>query len=394
MRESAAIGIIGAGQLGRMLWQAATQKLGLQASVYGLDPASPAGDAGATGVRGKLTDAAGLLEFSRSVDHVVIESEFIPPAVLEEILRSDQGQKWAPSIGSLLRVQSKLEQKRLWSALEVPTSEWKVLEHSSDRSGALDSALADGLWVAKAARNGYDGRGTLIGCPSRQELELFCERNPASEIYLERRIEFRRELAIVGCRDRQGRIHAYPLVESRQYRGVCERVMSLEPVELERLQPQALGILATILEPLDWVGVLAVEFFETQQGGLLVNEIAPRVHNTGHTTLDAARRSQFDVHLRAVAGLPLDPRDFETTPSFAMLNLLGPEGVTGTLPRIELDSATDYGKRSSSPLRKLGHWNWFSEEPVGRSQVESVLDGMDRKWKEWATSRIREGEKK
>jgi 5-(carboxyamino)imidazole ribonucleotide synthase len=376
-----------------MLWQAATQKLELKAAVYGLDPTSPAADAGATGVRGKLTDAAALVEFSRSVDHVVIESEFIAPSVLEAIVASDQARKWAPSIGSLLHVQSKLEQKRLWSALSVPTSEWKVLEDSSDRAAALATALADGLWVAKAARNGYDGRGTLIGRPSKQEIELFCERNPASEIYLEKRIDFRRELAIVGCRDRQGRVHAYPLVESRQTRGVCERVMSLEAVDLDRLQPQSLSILTKILERLDWVGVLAVEFFETHQGELLVNEIAPRVHNTGHYTLDAARRSQFDVHLRAVAGLPLEPRDFETMPSFAMLNLLGPEGVTGTMPRIELDpAANDYGKRSSTPLRKLGHWNWCSEESVERSRIESLLDGMDRAWKEWARSRIRKGE--
>jgi 5-(carboxyamino)imidazole ribonucleotide synthase len=388
------IGIIGAGQLGRMLWQAATQKVGLKASVYGLDPASPAADAGATGVRGSLTDVAALLEFSRSVDQVVIESEFLPPAVLEALSASDQAQKWTPSMGSLLQVQSKLEQKRLCSALEVPTSEWQALQLSGDRSSSLAAALEGGQWVAKAARGGYDGRGTLIGRPSRQELELFCERNPAAEVYLEKRIEFRRELAIVGCRDRQGQVHAYPLVESRQYRGVCERVMSLELADLGRMQPQALSILTKILEHLDWVGVLAIEFFETSTGELLVNEIAPRVHNTGHYTVDAARSSQFEVHLRAVAGLPLENSDFKTAPSFAMLNLLGPEGITGTLPKIDLESACDYGKRTSTPLRKLGHWNWRSEVPLARLQIESVLDGMDRTWKEWARSRIREGEQK
>jgi 5-(carboxyamino)imidazole ribonucleotide synthase len=359
---------------------------------------SPAARVGAQGVAGALDDLEGLSRFCRSVDRVVIESEFIDAQILEALAQTDLASRWIPPLSALLLTQSKLEQKRLWQQFGLPSAEWR--EWSVPRnhaSEALVAALAGGDWVAKSAKNGYDGRGTLIGSVGLEQAQLFFRRHPESEVYLEKRVPYRRELAIVGCRDARGQIFAYPLVETRQYRGVCERVLSLDLQEQSSLQVQAERCLTRILEALEWRGVLAVEFFETAEGELLINEIAPRVHNSGHFTLAAAGQSQFHAQVCIALDRPLSAEDFRTSVSFGMVNLLGSEAASGAVPMIEglereasvkfsagfPQPPKDYGKRHSTPLRKLGHWNWVSPRGCSREEIEATLNEMSACWRAW-----------
>jgi 5-(carboxyamino)imidazole ribonucleotide synthase len=214
--------------------------------------------------------------------------------------------------------------------------------------------------MAKASRGGYDGKGT-VPVADQQALESLLDHVLPSDWILEEMVPFEQELALVACRDRQGNVACWPLVQTHQHQQICDWVVLPAPVN-QAVQAFARNVAASLLTGLDYVGVLAIEFFYGP-AGLQVNEIAPRTHNSGHVTIEACRCSQFAQQVRIVAGLPMGSTD-SRVPGALMVNLLGLEqefseqeqrerlAALAALPGAHLHW---YGKAQAAPGRKLGH---------------------------------------
>jgi 5-(carboxyamino)imidazole ribonucleotide synthase len=242
--------------------------------------------------------------------------------------------------------------------------------------------------MAKASRGGYDGKGTLP-IADQGALEGLLERVDPADWILEERVVFERELSIVACRDREGNVVCFPLVETSQHGQVCDWVVFPAPVN-HGVDALARNIAASLLTALDYVGVMAVELF-LGPAGLQVNEIAPRTHNSGHLTIETCRCSQFSQQVRVVAGLPMGRPD-PLVPGALMVNLLGPDQVVPTdeeerrlaslaaLPDAHLHW---YGKTSRTPGRKLGHLTLLlrhTDRDARQAELERLLEQVRRIW--------------
>ncbi len=387
-----AFGILGGGQLARMLAQAAASQ-GLSIAVFAARSSNPAVAVSERRFFGELQDRIALRSFFAACDGVVFESEFAPCDLLKE---ASQGLsvEFFPSLSILFELQDKLRQKEICRRLGLPFTEYRSLEEGLSPEVQLNQAVeAFGhSFVLKWAQLGYDGYGTYVSPDAwndeaRAQALDFLRR--ASEkkvpVFVEEKIPFRRELAMVGVRSTQGEFAHYPLVISRQREGMCRSVVGPAvglgaEAETERQAAQAVRRLA---EELGLVGAFAIEFFETADGGLLINEIAPRVHNSGHFTLDASETSQFENHWRAVQGRPLGST--RCAPGFAMLNLLGPSFpvASGALvpPEPTMHSHLHwYGKEESRPRRKLGHLNARTEKIEEVPSLERELEEVESRW--------------
>jgi len=256
----------------------------------------------------------------------------------------------------------------------------------------------DGECVFKWAQQGYDGKGSWISqsasssSPSNEaQAVAFCRSaiDRRLPLFVERKISFRRELALVACRSRRGEFAAYPLVVTEQKQGICHRVRgpAIAFGVSDTLERQARSFAQKVADSIPLEGVFAVEMFETDRGELLVNELAPRVHNSGHFTQDASRVSQFENHLRAVLGLSLGQTDSE--PAFAMLNLLGPQGLPASGretrpplpfvgPRLHLHW---YGKTVARPGRKMGHLNAVARQPGELPSLLLEMTDLEERWR-------------
>ena len=329
---------MGGGQLARLLALAA-HPLGLNTRVLVAnadDPAAQVTDAVLTG--SKPADYAG---FVSGLSHVTFESEFIDVAALEDL-----PDVFFPSLAAIGVIQDRLSQKRLLDQHRIPTSPWVEAATEAD----LDKVPFGEGYVLKARRFGYDGYGTFPvksgGTPDPRWRERLNNGFIAEEF-----VNFRRELATSFVRGCDGTFRALPLVESVQVDARCFSVRG--PVTHQGL-PKLTKQFKRLMNELDYVGILAVELFDVG-GRLIVNELAPRVHNSAHYSQDALTCSQFEYHLRAGLGLPL-PKVHLRAPGFAMVNLLGEGG------EVRLNYAHDgwlhwYGKRENRAGRKLGHVN-------------------------------------
>jgi phosphoribosylaminoimidazole carboxylase len=309
---------------------------------------------------GSLDDARSIKMFSEVQDYILIENEFLDPELLAQ-------NKLIPSAKTILLSQNKLSQKKIFCENSIPTADFTIVKSFSD--------LSEG--VLKTARGGYDGKGTFFIdqktlLDSAQSLIEFIKNNALSGLYLEKRIAFKKELAMVFCQTTDELFH-YPLVETIQSEGTCLWVKSLP--NSPALTEQAFNIGQMISKLFQFKGVFAVEFFLDTHDKLLVNEIAPRVHNSGHFTLDACPVSQFEAHVRASLDLPLQKSDFEAKTPFVMMNFLGRHPKSGTSPSIKI---YDYGKRDVRPKRKMGHANLV--DPSARSSDE-LVERMKREMK-------------
>jgi 5-(carboxyamino)imidazole ribonucleotide synthase len=338
---------------------------------------------------------------------ISFENEWVPLAELEA-LRQD-GIRFVPDLDALAPLTSKLQQRLLLDRLHLPAPRWCSLEaalpspHTANSTGGespggleveappapAGPSLPRGFrfpLMAKAATGGYDGRGTRV-LREQSELEsLIASVNPAEWI-LEERISFERELAMVACRDRHGGVECYPLLQTHQHERVCEWVQ-YPAVADHGVRAAARNVAASLLTALDYVGVLAIEFFYGP-AGLLVNELAPRTHNSGHLTIEAFRCSQFEQQARIVAGLPMVPPE-AAWPGALMVNLLGYEtAVSDYAPQRRALAALPgavlhwYGKRQARPGRKLGHITLRLESRSPRELVterERRLAELRRIW--------------
>ncbi len=357
------IGIIGGGQLGRMLFEASIP-LDLKLHFY-VRPR----DEGVLGVApcvtvGELTPE-GLLDFASQCDVISFEHELTPPESLKALL--DSGVILAPSAYAMSQASDKSSQRALFERLGAPTIP-SVQVSDLDALRIALSTFSDTA-VIKATRGGFDGRGLRFVDPGTFDPAGMSFAHP---YLVEPLCEVTGEFAVVVVRDRQGDHRSYPPIATRQENGIC--VAAWAPAT--ELDPTT-GVSATeltvaIADELDLVGVLAAEFFQTPDG-YLVNEIAPRVHNTGHLTIEAAATSQFENHLRAISGLPLGSTHLVS--SAAMANLFG------TLPPLPYLLPTDgtrlhlYGK-SARDGRKVGHLTALA--PTVEGALAQVLSTQTR----------------
>jgi 5-(carboxyamino)imidazole ribonucleotide synthase len=345
------IGILGSGQLGRMLALAAG-KLGLKTHVY-CDASGPAFDVATARTTAKFDDAASLDAFARAVDAVTYEFENIPLATvthLEGLVPVRPGSK------ALACAQDRLNEKQLARGLGAMTADFASVDSLDELHKRLAGQIAAPC-VLKTRRFGYDGKGQakILSVADAEAAWLSIGAKPA---ILEQFVAFTREVSVVAVRGADGAFEAYDVTENEHRDHILHR--SVVPAKLQRQTAiSAVEIASRIAEALDYVGVFAVEFFaleSTRGEALYVNEIAPRVHNSGHWTMDACLCSQFENHIRAVAGWPLGSTRRHADAE--MINLIGAEANAWAQIAGEHGASVHlYGKRDARPGRKMGHVN-------------------------------------
>jgi 5-(carboxyamino)imidazole ribonucleotide synthase len=350
------VGVIGGGQLARMMIPAAIN-LGIELRVFAETEGESA--ALATTTIGDFRNAQEVLAFAEGVDVVTFDHEHVPQPVLQELVAA--GVAVRPGPEALLYAQDKLLMRQRLTELGVPVPDWAAVE-SAEELGAF---LADhgGRAVVKPARGGYDGHGVRVVVDAHDADDWFttlAEDANGGALLVEELVSFRRELAQSVARRPSGEIMAWPVVESVQHDGVCAEVIAPAPFASVKIADAASDIAYTIAQRLGVTGVLAVELFETTDDRLLVNELAMRPHNTGHWSIDGSTTSQFEQHLRAVLDLPLGATGFRD-PWSVMINVFGgpPSGtmtdrypaVLGSRPTVKVHN---YGKQPR-PGRKVGH---------------------------------------
>lgn len=345
------VGLLGGGQLAQMLAQAA-QPLGLPVSVLTASKTDPAALVCGDTVLGSLEDEADLKKFLTSLDAVTFESEFINSAKL--LACSPAGLHIFPNLNAVETIQDRLTQKQLLDRYKIPTSPWVGVAGREEFETARQK-FSEGF-VLKKRRFGYDGYGTYIFKNGQGDEKAL---NKGGHGFIaEKFVDFKKELAFGIARSRTHGSVILPLVESVQKHARCYSVVG--PVKHPKLAALAKSI-SKMMTDLDYQGLLTIELFETVKGQLLVNELAPRVHNSGHYSQNALTCSQFEYHWRAGLDWPL-PKVEVVRPGFAMVNLLG-EGGNVSLSKKALGALHWYGKTENRPGRKLGHINVLGKNP-------------------------------
>ncbi len=349
LAPGAVIGILGGGQLGRMLSIAAA-RIGFRCHIYDPSPEPPAGDVAHAVTTAAWGDEGALAAFARAVDLVTWEFENVPLGTAQ-FLEARVPVRPAPR--ALEVAQDRVGEKDFVNSLGVATAPWRAVETAE----ALTAALAEigAPAILKSRRLGYDGKGQVrIETPAAAPAAWDALRRPA---VLEQLVPFRRELSVIAARGRDGRVVCYDPGENLHRDGILRR--TTVPAAIDAAQRRAaVDIADRILTALDYVGVMAVELFEARDGRLLVNEIAPRVHNSGHWTIEACLVDQFQNHVRAISGWPLG--DGRRHADAVMENLIGDEVCRW--PEIAADPTAAlhiYGKRGIRPGRKMGHVTWI-----------------------------------
>ncbi|MEO7027495.1 MAG: 5-(carboxyamino)imidazole ribonucleotide synthase [Caulobacteraceae bacterium] len=346
------IGILGGGQLGRMLAMAAA-RLGFDTAVLTPQPDSPAARVAAHSILAPHDDPAGLAELARLADVVTYEFENVPAAAIETLTRA--GAEVAPGARPLAIGQDRVLEKTFINKADVATVAFAPVDSADDLRGAMRRLGAPLL--LKTRRGGYDGKGQVWVGRAKDAEGAFASVGERPCI-AEAPADFRRELAIIAARGRDGEVAFYPLTESHHENGILRRTVA-PAAATPALVAAAERIAATLLSALEYVGVIGVELFETVGGALLVNEFAPRVHNTGHWTLDGCPVDQFEQHIRAIAGWPLGPT--EARAYVEMTNLLGDDIARWPQLAENPDARVwFYGKGEACPGRKMGHVNRLS----------------------------------
>jgi 5-(carboxyamino)imidazole ribonucleotide synthase len=308
------VGVVGAGQLARMM-QPAAIALGIGIKVFGEAEGASAHQA-VTKV-GDYSDYGQLLDFAKTVDVITFDHEHVPTAILEQLVA--EGFTVRPAAQALKHAQNKLTMRRRLAELGLPQPIWQAAKTEAEIGSFL--AAHGPKIVIKTPIGGYDGKGVRV-VSSTEEVSDWLEAIDSfgGELLLEEKVDFVGELAQLSARSPSGEFRAWPLVATYQDSGVCSEVIA--PAPDSNLHEQALRIAQSVAEGLGVVGVMAVELFQSRSGEILVNELAMRPHNSGHFSIDASVTSQFEQHLRAVLDFPLG--DTSSTSKFAvMINLLG-----------------------------------------------------------------------
>ena len=346
----ATIGILGDGQLGRMLSQAAS-RLGFRVAIFGPDKGSPAAQVSLASKVAAYSDEHALAKFSEGCDVVTFEFENVPAGSLDFLTM--KGAVVAPSSKALRITQDRVLEKSFAREAGIGTVDFFEINSLEDLVEAYkNSPTSEAL--LKTRREGYDGKGQVWIRRPEEAAQAFATLGGRAAI-LECKSDFVREISVVAARGWDGAIQTFPIGENRHVHGILSTTLAPAHVP-QAVQAEAGDIARKVLEGLDYVGVLAVELFVLPGDKLLLNEIAPRVHNSGHWTQDGCLCDQFEQHIRAVAGWPLGDASARCT--VEMTNLLGPDILDW--PRLSAEPRARlyvYGKDEPRPGRKMGHIN-------------------------------------
>ncbi|WP_289045196.1 5-(carboxyamino)imidazole ribonucleotide synthase [uncultured Olleya sp.] len=348
------LGILGGGQLGKMLLYN-TRKFDIQ--TYVLDPSNeaPSRMACNTFIQGDLMDYDTVYNFGKQVDVLTIEIENVNVNALETL--EEEGIKVFPSAKTLKQIQNKATQKLFYQDHNLPTAPFSRYAYLSEIEDAISNDALSFPFVWKAAQFGYDGNGVKI---VRQLSDL--NDLPKGECIAEQLVPFKNELAVIVARSANGETKTYPVVEMEFHPEANQVEYVICPARVSpEIAQKAQDVALKTSKAYDHVGLLAVELFLTNDDTILINEVAPRPHNSGHQTIEASYTSQFEQHIRAILGLPLGSTD--NTVAGVMVNLVGAEGHTGQVKyqNIETIMAMNgvtphiYGKQQTRPFRKMGH---------------------------------------
>jgi 5-(carboxyamino)imidazole ribonucleotide synthase len=342
------VGILGGGQLGRMLAMAAAE-LGLSCHIYCPDPKSPAFAVAAARTIAPYEDEAALAAFASAVDVVTYEFENVPVATARFLM---QRVPVFPDSRSLEIAQDRLAEKQMMTDLGIAVPPFAAVNTQTDIYSALGRIGRPA--ILKTRRFGYDGKGQAL-IRSGDDLVAAWRAIGEAAAILEAFVVFEREISVILVRARDGTLRAYDIAENRHAGGILAE--TTVPAQVTpQTAAEAVAIAEKIAAALNHVGVLVVEMFVTTDGGLLVNEIAPRVHNSGHWTSDACLSSQFEQHIRAISGWPL--ADTNRHSDVTMTNLIGDDVAKRAEILAEPGARLHlYGKAEARPGRKMGHVN-------------------------------------
>ena len=348
------LGILGGGQLGKMLL-AETRKFDIQ--TYVIDPSNEAPGKFACNkfFQGDLMDYQTVYDFGKQVDVLTFEIELVNIDALKQLEK--EGIKVYPSSNTLEQIQHKGIQKDFYTKNNIPTAGYSRFATIDELKAAIHNNKQSFPFIWKAAEFGYDGNGVKV-VRSIEDLEELS----SADCIAEEMIDFKNELAVIVVRNPSGQIETYPVVEMEFHPEANQVEYVLCPARIDdAVAKKALDIATKVSEHFNHVGLLAVEMFQTQDDEIIVNEVAPRPHNSGHYSIEASYCSQFENHLRAILDLPLGSTKSKV--AGIMVNLVGEEGFTGEVvyENIEeilaIDGVTPhiYGKRQTRPFRKMGH---------------------------------------
>lgn len=370
--STAKLGILGGGQLGKMMLYT-TRKWDIHTSVLDPSATAPARLACDRFVQGDFNDYQTVYDFGKELNTLTIEIEHVNLQALRQLEK--EGVHVFPSSNTLELIQNKGVQKDFYHQFNIPTSPYHRFENLELLKHAITTEKIKFPFVWKAALMGYDGNGVSI----IRSMDDFASL-PNQECIIENVIPFSHELAVIVARNASGNVQTYPVVEMEFHPKANQVEYVLCPARLpEEIKLKATQTALKVSQALEHVGLLAVELFLTPEGEILVNEVAPRPHNSGHLTIETSLTDQFEQHLRAILDLPLG----STKPTVAgvMVNLVGKAGYTGRVyyenieKILQVDGVTPhiYGKKETRPFRKMGHVTVVhSNIKIARERAEEI----------------------
>lgn len=365
------LGLIGGGQLGMMLTEAAKKMPEHISDVIVLDPTPncSASQVGAKQIVGDFKDKDAILELASKVDILTYEIESGDSAVLKI---AESKTTINPSPETLRIIQDKLSQKSFLKKNHIPVTDFVEITSLDDLRKKITAFGYPAL--LKARRDAYDGRGNFK-IKSKNDLEHALNYFSGKPLLLEKFVDFKMEVSVIAARNTKGQIATYPIVENIHENNILK--MTIVPARVtKKVASEAEKIAKKTMQVLHGAGVFGIEMFVTRQDQILINEIAPRVHNSGHHTLQSSKISQFEQHLRAILGLELG--DTTLIHPTIMYNILGPDNFQGKykMPEIKFDNLylKMYGKEESKPQRKLGHFNLVDVNDIG---IDRLLESIN-----------------
>jgi len=348
------LGILGGGQLGRMLL-AETQKFDIHTSILENNKNAPCAEICNEFVVGDLLDFNAVYQFGKKVDILTIEIENVNLDALDKL--EDEGVTIYPKPKDLRIIQSKARQKHFYVDNNISTAPFSHYAYLEELIHSYENNSIAFPFVWKAARFGYDGNGVKI-VRNLDDLASL----PNVECITEELIPFKNELAVIVARNKDGETKTYPVVEMEFHPEANQVEYVLCPARIDsKVAEKAREVALKVVNELDFVGLLAVEMFQTIDDKILVNEVAPRPHNSGHYSIEASYTNQFEQHLRSILNLPLG--NTESKVAGIMVNLVGEEGFSGAVVYqniaeiLKINGVTPhiYGKKETRPFRKMGH---------------------------------------
>lgn len=366
----ATIGLMGSGQLGRMFAMAA-RRMGYRIHVFSPEKDTPAGQLADCEVTGAYEDESAVRSFAKNLDLLTFEFENIPRQTIEWCaLECDV----RPAASILHTAQNRLREKDFLSAASIPVAPYRAVRSAVDLASAVEQIKTPA--ILKSAAFGYDGKGQRLIEQANGLEEIWTDR-PGDELILERAIDFEKEVSVIVARGIAGGMATFPVCENMHRDHILD--ITVVPARVSpAVEKSAAALASAIAEKMNLVGLLAVEMFLQRDGDLLVNELAPRPHNSGHWTIEGCVTSQFEQHVRAVCGLPLGST--KILGPAAMANLLGDIWRDGEPNWVEALTVNSihlhlYGKHHPRPRRKMGHLTALAEN--AEAAIEAVSKARD-----------------